>query len=303
MKNKKIILIISCIIILLIICGLIFLLLRNRPYVIAKGIKVSSPNDEYSITVEPYFKDENKNVIDIDGMTWKKSTSKYRFYDYTVSEPDEDNFVTYKFKIESKTPIEYIEENNRDYPYHRYTFFFRQPSIFDYYTGTIFNEKIVSIDNTTNYYNVKTTEEDMAFTEVTWKNKTYKVGVRAESLFKWDGINKTDNGDGTKTVRDTATLSVEIIIYAPKEYDGLMVFSSKKGTSKQDLFDQLEYNKKYNELVKEAEETGKKSNELIEMEENNSKHFKLLEARSKGEKDLKNDSFFVIRVSEIEKEK
>ena len=60
-----------------------------------------------------------------------------------------------------------------------------------------------------------------------------------------------------------------------------------------------ELNKKYNELVKEFNETGEKSEELQEMEERNTSEFKLLDSNVKGEPELKNDTFYVLKVSDI----
>ena len=297
-KNKWLLLLL----LLLFICIILFLLLSNKglkPYVIEKGIKVLSATDEYRISVEPYFKDQNANVIDIEGITCNQSEGIYKFYDYSVSEPDDENFVTHTFTVETITPIEYIEDVNREYPYHKYTFLYVQPSLFDYYTGTVFKEKHVSKNKTVNYHDIIPTEDEMAFTEVTWKDKTYKVGVRVESSMKWDGINKKDNGNGTRTVTDKATTKISFSVYAPKEYDGLMTFFNKKGTTKKDFLKQLEYSNKYNKLVKEANENGEKSAELIEMEENNSKLFRLLDPRTKDESEYKNDTFYVMRVSEI----
>ena len=56
-------------------------------------------------------------------------------------------------------------------------------------------------------------------------------------------------------------------------------------------------------MVKEAEKTGVKSDELKDMEERNNKHFKLLESKTKDKEELKNDTFYVIRVSDIKKAK
>ena len=299
-KNKTIIFIILGLFLIV----LLLLLIKKKknelkPYVKEKEIEILPADGEYSISVEPYFKDKNNNVFDIEGITWKKTSSTYRFYDYSVTKPDSKGYVTHTFMVDITTPIEYVEESDRTYPYHTYTSFFRQPSIFDYYTGTVFKEIHLSKNNTVNYYDVKPTDEDMAFTEISWKDKTYRIGVKAETSMKWDGINKIDNGNGTRTVKDKSTIFIEITIYAPKEYDGLMVFLNKKGTSNQDLFDQLEYNNKYNELVKEFNETGEKSKELKEMEERNTRYFKLLESRVKGETELKNDTFYVIKVSDI----
>ena len=306
--NKKMIFIILGLFLIVFLIVLLLLLKDNKTkalksYVEEKGIEILPADGKYSISVEPYFKDKNKNVIDIEGITWSKTASTYRFYDYSVTEPDNKGYVTHTFMADITTPIEYIEESNRTYPYHTYTSFFSQPSIFDYYTGTIFKETHLSKNNSVNYYDVKPTDEDMAFTEVSWNDNTYRVGVKAESSMKWDGINKTDNGNGTRIVKDKSTIFIETTIYVPKEYDGLMVFFNKKGTSKQNLFDQIEYKNRYNELVKEYNETGKKSEELQEMEEINTNNYKLLETGIKGEPELKNDTFYVLKVSDIKPKK
>ena len=316
-NKKKIVLILLGVLFIFIVILLLILLLSGkkirtyveekeveiRPYVEEKEIEILPADGEYSISVEPYFKDVNKNVIDLEGITWSKTASTYRFYDYSVTEPDSEGYVTHTFNVDITTPIEYVEESNRTYPYNKYTSVLSQPSIFDYYTGTVLKEVHLSKNNTVNYYDVKPTEEDMAFTEVSWKDKTYRIGVKIETSMKWDGINKTDNGNGTRTVKDKSTTFIEITIYAPKEYDGLMVFFNKKGTTKQNLFNQIEYNNKYNELVKEFNETGEKSEELQEMEERNTRNFKLLESKVKGEPELKNDTFYVFKVSDIKEKK
>ena len=304
-NNKKKIIIISIIVAILLIIALIILLLPKKekekePYVIEKEIEILSAKDEYTTTAEPYFKDENKNVIDVDGITVKISTITYKFLDYAVSEPDENNYVIYSFKIDATTPIEYTEIANKKYPYHKYTYLFSQPSIFDYYTGDICKEKHVSTNNTVNFYDINDhKDEDMAYTDITWKDKTYKIGVRIELSAKWDGIQKEKNNDGTNTVRDTHRSTVNMYVYAPKDYDGLMIFLKKSGTTKQDFLDILDYSNKYNELVKEYNETGEKSSELTKMEENNNKTFKLLENKSGDGSEYPKDSFYVLRVNDI----
>ena len=300
-KKKRIILIVIAVVLILLL--ILFLFMRGKglkPYVEEKGIKLSSAKDTYTLSVEPYFKDENGNVIDMDGITFKESICTYEFSDYTVSEPDENGYATYSYKVTATTPIEYVEED-KTYPYHKYTYLFVQPSLFDYYTGQIYSEKHVSVNNSINYYDMNNVTEDMAFTEVTWKDQTYKIGVRVESESKWDGIKKESNGDGTNTVRDTRHTTVTTYVYAPKDYDGLMVFFRKNGTTKQEFKNILERNRKYKELVNEYNETGEKSEELIKMEEENAKTYKLLDPRKEGDKEYKNDAFHVFRMNEITK--
>ena len=157
-NKKKTIIIISIILfVILLIIALLLLLLPKKekeikPYVIEKEIEVLPATEEYKLTAEPYFKDTNGNLIDLDGLTFKESIVTYKFLDYTKSEPDENNNVMHSFKIEATTPIEYLEDASKTYPMHKYTYLLSQPSLFDYYTGYIYKEKHVSSNNTVNLY-------------------------------------------------------------------------------------------------------------------------------------------------------
>ena len=97
----------------------------------------------------------------------------------------------------------------------------------------------------------------------------------------------------------TNELDVNSYVYAPKDYDGLMVFFMKSGTSKNDYLNGLDYNKEYKELLKQYNETGEKSEKLEEIEKNNKRVYKLLEARYGANEDYKNDYFYVIRLIDI----
>ena len=313
-KKNKTIIFISLGLFLIVFLIVLLLLLKGKEtkvneikelksYVEEKGIEVLPADGKYSISVEPYFKDKKNNIIDLKDINMSKSTSTYRFYDYSVTEPDSEGYVTHTFMVDITTPIKYVKKSNKKYSYHTYTSCFRHPSIFDYYTGTVFKDTRSSKNNTVNYYDVKSTNEDMAFTEVSWKDKTYRIGVKADASIKWDGMKVAINGNGTITIKDKSTLFIKITIYAPKEYDGLMVFLNKESTSKQDLLDQIEYNNRYNELVKEFNETGVKSEELKEMEEINTSNYKLLDSNVKGQPELKNDAFYILRVNEIKPKK
>ena len=71
-----------------------------------------------------------------------------------------------------------------------------------------------------------------------------------ESSSKWDGITKVNSSEGIDTYNDTNRLTINAYIYAPKDYDGLMIALNKNGTSKEIVLKQIEFNNKYNELLK-----------------------------------------------------
>ena len=71
-----------------------------------------------------------------------------------------------------------------------------------------------------------------------------------ESSSKRDGITKVNSSEGIDTYNDANRLTMNAYIYAPKDYDGLMIALNKNGTSKEIVLKQIEFNNKYNELLK-----------------------------------------------------
>ena len=141
----------------------------------------------------------------------------------------------------------------------RYTLYFYQPAVFDYYTGELCKEKDVSINNSVNYYSgTDKYEGEYAFTTITWKNKSYKIGVRMETSFKWSGSELVSEENGILHKKDSATLSINAFVYAPADYDGLMISLRNIGTSKQDFINSYDKSQKYKKLLNEYNETGEK---------------------------------------------
>ena len=307
---KKKIIIISLISILLVI-GLIILILcikKNmentiKPYVEENNIKVVSSKDEFKIPFKPYARNkEDKLPIDIDGVNFEDTIGTYKFYDYNVSDVDENNYVTYSFKYDVVVPISYtIDTSKLNNTNWSRSYAFLQANVFDYYTGELYREKNISVTGNLNYHNIDDVIDDMAYTNITWNDKEYKIGVRMESSSKWDGVTKVNSSQGIDTYNDTHRLTMIAYIYAPKDYDGVMVSLNKNGTSKDIVLKQIEFNNRYNELIKEEENKKDKSTELNEMKNKLNKLYKLLDGQYMDIKERTADDFYVIRVNEISK--
>ena len=308
---KKKIIIISLIAILLVI-GLIILILcikkdkesTIKPYVEENDIKVVSSKDEFKIPFEPYARDKtNKSPIDIDGVNFEDTIGIYKFYGYSESDVDENNYVTYSFKCDVVVPISYtIDTSKLNNTNWSRSYAFLQANVFDYYTGELYHEKNISVTGNVIFHNIDNVTDDMAYTNITWNDKEYKIGVRMESSSKWDGVTKVNSTGSIDTYNDTNRLTMIAYIYAPKDYDGVMVSLNKNGTSKDIVLKQIEFNNRYNELIKEEENKKEKSNELTQMENKLNKMYKLLDTQYIDTNKRNNNDFYVIRVNEISKD-
>lgn len=308
---KKKIIIISLIALLLVI-GLIILIIcikkdkksTIKPYVEENNIKVVSSKDEFKIPFEPYARDKtDKSPIEIDGVNFEETIGIYKFYGYSESDVDENNYVTYSFKYDVVVPISYtIDTSKLNNTNWSRSYAFLQANVFDYYTGELYREKNISVTGNLNFHNIDDVKDNMAYTNITWNDKEYKIGVRMESSSKWDGVTKVNSTGSIDTYNDTNRLTVIGYIYAPKDYDGVMVSLNKNGTSKDIVLKQIEFNNRYNELIKEEENKKEKSNELTQMENKLNKMYKLLDTQYMDTNKRNNNDFYVIRVNEISKD-
>lgn len=308
---KKKIIIISLIALLLVI-GLIVLIIcikkdkesTIKPYVEENNIKVVSSKDEFKIPFEPYARDKtDKSPIDVDGVNFEDTIGIYKFYGYSESDVDENNYVTYSFKYDVVVPISYtIDTSKLNNTNWSRSYAFLQANVFDYYTGELYREKNISVTGNMNFHNIDDVTDDMAYTNITWNDKEYKIGVRMESSSKWDGVNKVNSSQGIDTYKDINRITMTAYVYAPKDFDGLMVALNKNGTSKDIVLKQIEFNDRYNELIKEEQNNKEKSTELTEMENKLNKLYKLLDNRYMDIKERTADDFYVIRLNKISKD-
>ena len=274
-----------------------------KPYVLEKNIKIASSKDEIKIPIKPYARSkDNKMPIDVDGVKFKDTIGTYKFYDYSVSDVDENNYVTYSFKYDVVVPVSYtIDTSKLSNTNWSRSYAFLQANVFDYYTGELYREKNVSVTGNVYYNSINDEKDDMAYTNIIWNGQEYKIGVRMENSSKWDGVVRVESLGGIDTYNDTNRITMIAYIYAPKDYDGLMVALSKNGSSKEIILKQIEFNNRYNELIKEEQNKNEKSKELTEMENSLNKLYKLLDSQYMDVKERIADDFYVIRVNEISK--
>ena len=160
---KKKIIIISLIALLLVI-GLIILIIcikkdkesTIKPYVEENNIKVVSSKDEFKIPFEPYARDKtDKSPIDIDGVNFEDTIGIYKFYGYSESDVDENNYVTCSFKYDVVVPISYtIDTSKLNNTNWSRSYAFLQANVFDYYTGELYREKNISVTGNLNFHNI-----------------------------------------------------------------------------------------------------------------------------------------------------
>ena len=224
-----------------------------KPFVEENNIQILSTEDEYKLPVEPFAVDENNNIVNVDGFNLEKSTATFKFYDFDVSEEDENGYVVYSFKYDLEVPITFTVDLSKTNPYWRYNFSIPDLIKFDYYTGEIYKDKTIGL-NDYNTYNIGSTE-DMNYTDISWNNKTYKIGVRTESKSKWDGYEEVQTVDRIKTFLDTYRATMSVFISTPKGYNGLMGAFHKAGASLSDFLAEKEsYNNYINEQKDDTDE-------------------------------------------------
>jgi hypothetical protein len=304
MKKKIIISVLVVLIMLIAVIGALFIIksinkgnkpeeISAKPFVEENNIEVLSAKEEYKVPVEPYAKDANKNIVTIDGINFEMTTASFKFYDYEVSEEDENGYVTHSFKYDAEVPIKYTADLSKTYPSWKYTLALPAVIKFDYNTGEIYKEKNISLDGKLNYYNTDNigATEDMNYIDVSWNNKTYKIGVRTEGTFKWDGMKEIQRENGIRTCTDTARTTIKVFIYAPKDYDGIMGAIQKSGTSRALMeYEINEYNKFLNEHKDDTSQT----------EQTQNKKQTLFDSKYNDDVKFTKDDFYVIRFTDIQ---
>ncbi len=286
-RKKRVILVLSILGIALIATAIISIVVRKTPYINIKGIEILSAKNIYSNPVYVYTTNVDGEIIDI-GSDFEDSSASFKFYDYSVSEPDEDGNEITTFKYDITVPIKFVR---KDYSYkdkYFYTYNISRPIFFDRYTGEAYQKYTSRSDSGE--------ETQLRTNEISWNGKTYKIGIRTETSSVWDGKEQESKNVYTDTNRVTTT----VYISAPKGYDGLMAAIFKHGYN-QDYFKKTqENNKKLDELRKQAEETGEKSEELIRIEERQRKTNVLLQSTIYENMTYAASDFYVFRVNDIE---
>ena len=298
-KNKKILLFLPIIILVIVVIILLFLLFISKkklPFVEKHDIEVLSFNKEYDNPVYFYSIDELEIEKEIEGLTFEDSNASYKFYDYDISTSEDDTIYTFKYDYE--VPMNATLDGT--VPYFRYTYSIVFPILFDYYTGEEYRIRQVTVDDDHNYYYDAYDDEDKddndpyRYTEITWEDNTYKIGVRTEEYSKWDGVNITK--ENNKSVyKDINRGTVTVYVKTPKDYDGVMLAIFKNGVNKESHEIQHKQYIRYVELLDDYVNTKEKSEELIKYEEKNKRIINLFESRYDENKKYTKEDFDVIR--------
>ena len=297
-KNKKKILfiIIGVVLFLAVLAFLIWLITRPVPFVVRENIEILDAKGDYSNPVYLYATTSTGEQVK-EGINFKDSKAEYKFYD--LKKETEGDFDIYTFKQDITISVEYT----RTYKGGRWTYSFSQvdPMLFDYYTGEVYNKGMSAVDNSLIGIGIKSSEANMEMTTIKWINNKNEIGVLEEYSSKWDG-NKKLSGDGDNAVYgDTSRATALFTVKVPKDYDGVMVAILKRGSNAESYAKYKERYDKYQELLKDYENTGEKSEELIEFEEDQFKVRSLFESINDKNLTYTKDDYIVFRMSEIEK--
>ena len=296
-KSKKIIFIIIGVLLFLVaLAYLIWHITRPVPFVVREKIEILDAKGEYSNPVYLYAANSNGEQIN-EGINFNDSKAEYKFYD--LKKETDGKYDIYTFKQDITIPVEYTST----YKGGRWTYSFSQvdPMLFDYYTGEEYSKGMIVADNSLIGIGIDSSEANMGMTTIEWDNNKYEIGVLEEYSAKWDGKTKL-SGDGDNAVYgDTSRSTALFTIKVPKDYDGVMVAILKRGSNEESYSKYKVRYDKYQELLKDYENTGKKSKELIEFEKDQFKVCSLFD--SINDKDLiyTKDDYIVFRMSEIKK--
>ena len=284
----KVVTIISAL--LLVIIGVVlFLVLSPKPvpYVVANELEVVSAKNTFKNRIQPYTMSLDGEVIDI-GNEFKETSASYKFYDYTVSEPDEKGIEIISFKYDTTAQITFTR---KDYSYkekYYYTYSLIRPIVFDYYTGEQYLRNSVNSD-------APDSDKTLKINDITWSGKTYPIGILVESESEWDGKEEISKDIFTDTNRTTTTVSIS----APKGYDGLMVAIFNPGLTEELFAKNRENSKKLEDLKEQAEKTGEKSEELLKLEGQQNTATQLLKSTAYEDLYYEPSDFTVIWVNDI----
>ena len=296
-KNNKIIfIIIGAVLFLVAIACLIWFVTRPVPFVVREKIEILDAKGEYSNPVYLYAKTSTGEQIN-EGINFKDSKAEYKFYD--LKKETNGEYDIYTFKQDITIPVEYTKTYNGG----RWFYSFSQvdPMLFDYYTGEVYNKGMAAADNSLTGIGIGSSEANMKMTTIKWNNNEYEIGVLEEYSSKWDGNKKLSEDEDNTVYGDTSRATALFTIKVPKNYDGVMVAILKRGSDEKSYAKYKVRYDKYQELLKDYDNTGTKSEELIEFEKDQFKVRSLFESINDKDLTYTKDDYIVFRMSEIEK--
>ena len=295
-SNKIIYIIIGVVLLLVALACLIWFITRPVPFVVREKIEILDAKGEYSNPVYLYATAQTGEQIK-EGINFKDSKAEYKFYD--LKKETNGEYDIYTFKQDITIPVEYTKTYNGG----RWFYSFSQvdPMLFDYYTGEVYNKGMAAADNSLTGIGIGSSEANMKMTTIKWNNNEYEIGVLEEYSSKWDGNKKLSEDEDNTVYGDTSRATALFTIKVPKNYDGVMVAILKRGSDEKSYAKYKVRYDKYQELLKDYDNTGTKSEELIEFEKDQFKVRSLFESINDKDLTYTKDDYIVFRMSEIEK--
>ena len=272
---------------------------KELPFVEANELKISDADGVYDYPIYPYIMNLDLETIEVPEIETEATPETIHFHDLKVEETDEG--YLYSFAWDNECTLT-TRAKPTSYDWY-YTFAAISPVIFDYYTGNTFKDNKNSVDGETVFLESKPSdigEDDFAYSEVSWDGQTYKVGIHEDVYYDSNPDPKIKEGDWY-IYKDKCITHTKAYIKTDKEFDGLMIAVLKSGIDKEREQKRTAYFARYDELVKEAEETGVKSDELLKYEEKKNRMLNVFESSYDDDLHYDKDDFYFIKVSDIPK--
>lgn len=271
----------------------------ETPFFEKYSFELVDKDKTYELPLYFYSEDGSGNPIEIEGLEFIPHKMRYKFTNWNVTEPDEDGNVILSYTYTAEATLEYrLPKTNTIEWYYNYSS--NNPFAFDYYTGEIYRNTTVGNSSKTVINGVEQVEIEMQLTDVVWNGKTTRIAQISEYTFDgWKDPEEVEDEDGYYHFKTPISATTTTKIKMPKDYDGVMIAINKNGTTKEYFDKDYEKLLKYEELQKQAEETGKKSEEQVRIENDRKMVHKLIDSNDEERKDMKVEDYYVIKVSDI----
>ena len=194
-------------------------------YAEENGVEFTTLGTEFTATAYLSLTDDNDNEVDsFEGLENLGTYYTVRTDKVLVSEPDENGNVRYLVEIYSGYDMQLKDSGNNSGDA---TANFWIPNLYDYYTGYEF----LYPDHTEGLVD-KTDEVQETTLEINGKNVTVTRASLNDYVLN-DEINTVDEQDGVKNYHFADYYKYIYVIYAPADYDGLMIAMNRFDITKE----------------------------------------------------------------------
>lgn len=285
-------------IILILFISLIFLCgwKEDKPFMKQVEFELSKETDTFESPAFFYTTNENSEHTYLEDVEFVPNKLSYSFKDFNLSEKDENGNMILSFKCEVNGAIEYYAPVSIGKIWSSLTY--DTPLLFDYYTGDIYKQNVVSLDNSVVLfeYDNEIDSNSYSYTDIEWDDITKKIGVRVDNKFSVTGQEKLGTENGKRHVKNNIYLELLYYVEIPENYDGVMLALGKDGITEEKGKKMYDNSLKLKSLKDEAEKTGEKSEELILLEKEQKSIKKIIDLEANSNK---MDNYYVIDLAII----